>query len=77
MACMSPLAVEPSVSASLLPQSAGAAQSEGGGGGAAVSWRAEASISQLTRNTAAITGPMTKPLRPNTTMPPSVVTSTR
>ncbi len=46
-------------------------------GGSVGCWRAEASISQLTRNTAAITGPITKPLSPNTTMPPSVATSTR
>jgi hypothetical protein len=47
------------------------------GGGSVGCWRADASISQLTRNTAAITGPITKPLSPNTTMPPSVATSTR
>jgi hypothetical protein len=51
-----------------------AAQAPGGSVGC---WRAEASISQLTRKTAAITGPITKPLSPNTTMPPSVATSTR
>jgi hypothetical protein len=33
-------------------------------------------ISQLTMNIAAINGPMTKPLRPNTSMPPSVEIST-
>lgn len=48
-----------------------------GGGDTVGCWRAAASISQLTRNTAAITGPITKPLSPNTTMPPSVATSTR
>ena len=46
-------------------------------GGSVGCWRAEASISQLTRNPAAITGPITKPLSPKTTMPPSVATSTR
>src|SRR6185369_13841480 len=46
-------------------------------GGTAGCWRTLASISQLTRNTAAITGPITKPLRPKTTMPPRVATSTR
>lgn len=61
----------------LAPRKRTGKAAQGGGGSTVGCWRADASISQLTRNTAAITGPITKPLSPNTTMPPSVVTSTR